>query len=67
MLWVSAAWAGETAVICVEEFTMKLVAATAPKTTLVAPLKLVPVMVTVVMPVIGPEVGDIEVIRGDPS
>ena len=57
MLWVPAAWAGETAVIWVSETTVKLVAATAPKSTLVAPVKPVPVMVTVVPPAVGPEVG----------
>jgi len=36
-------------VIEVEETTLKLVAATAPKSTLVAPVKLVPVIVTVVL------------------
>ena len=56
--------AGETALIWVEETTVKLVAASEPKPTRVAPVKLVPVMVTVVPPVDGPEVGEIEVIVG---
>ena len=47
--------------ISVEETTVKLVAATAPKATLVAPLKPVPVMVTVVPPVVGPELGEMAV------
>ena len=64
MLWVLAAWAGETAVISVEETTVKLVAATAPKSTLVAPVKPVPVMVTVVPPAGGPDVGEMEVMAG---
>ena len=64
MLWVLAAWAGETAVMSVEETTVKLVAATAPKSTEVAPLKPVPVMVTVVPPAGGPEVGETAVMAG---
>jgi hypothetical protein len=63
-LWAAAACAGDTAVISVEDATVKLVAATEPKTTLVAPVKLVPVMVTVVPPAGGPEVGEREVIVG---
>ena len=43
---VPAAWAGVVAVIWVAETTVKLVAAVAPKSTAVAPVKLVPVMVT---------------------
>ena len=42
--------AGETAVICVLEFTMKLAALVKPNMTAVAPEKLVPVIVTVVAP-----------------
>ena len=49
--------AGTVAVICVAELTMKPVAAVAPKVTAVAPLKLVPVMVTLVPPPVGPPVG----------
>ena len=64
MLWVLAAWAGETAVMSVEETTLKLVAATAPKSTEVAPVKPVPVMVTVVPPAGGPEVGEMAVMAG---
>src|SRR5690242_17849571 len=40
--------AGTVTVICVAEFTVKLLAARPPKVTLVAPVKLVPVIVTVV-------------------
>jgi len=58
------ACAGETAMISVLETTVKLVAATAPKRTLVAPVKFVPVMVTVVPPVIGPELGETPVTAG---
>jgi hypothetical protein len=64
MLCQPAAWAGETAVISVSETKVKLVAATVPKLTLVAPVKPVPVTVTVVPPVVGPEVGEIEVMVG---
>jgi hypothetical protein len=48
--------AGAVAVIWVAEFTA-YVAAVAPKRTAVAPLNPVPVMVTVVPPASGPEVG----------
>jgi hypothetical protein len=43
---------------------VKLVAATEPKTTLVAPVRLVPVIVTVVPPEVDPEVGEREVTVG---
>ena len=57
--------AGETAVISVEDTTVKLLAGPAPpKVTAVAPVKFVPVMVTVVFPVVGPEVGEREMIVG---
>ena len=49
--------AGEVAVICVAELTVKLVAAVAPNLTAVAPVKLVPVMTTLVPPAVGPDVG----------
>ena len=49
--------AGETAVIWVADTTVKLVAATVAKATAVAPVKPVPVMVTVVPPATGPEAG----------
>ena len=56
---------GEVAVIDVAELTVKPAAAVPPKVTAVAPVKLVPVMVTVVPPAIGPTVGEIEVIVGE--
>ena len=56
--------AGEVAVIEVAELTVKPVAAVAPKVTAVAPVKLVPVIVTVVPPAAGPDVGEIEVTVG---
>jgi hypothetical protein len=56
--------AGDVAVICVAELTVKLVAAAAPKVTPVATVKPVPVIVTVVPPVAGPDVGEIEVTVG---
>ena len=54
---VAAASAGETAVIVVLLLMMNDVAAVAPKATAVAPVKLVPVIVTDVPPPIGPEMG----------
>jgi len=62
-LWLLAVSAGETAVIVVAA-TVKQVAATKPKTTLVAPVKPVPVMVTVEPPAVGPDVGEMEVTVG---
>ena len=49
--------AGLVAVICVSESTVKLVAATAPKSTAVAAVKPEPVIVTDVPPANGPAVG----------
>src|SRR5665213_2196674 len=49
--------AAVTAVIWVTESTVKLAAAVAPNFTHVAPVKLVPVMTTLVPPAAGPEVG----------
>ncbi len=46
-----------TAVICVAELTVKLAAAVPPNCTAVAPVKLVPVMTTLVPPAAGPDVG----------
>ena len=51
--------AGDVAVICVAELTVKLLAAVAPKVTAVAPENPVPVIVTDVPPVAGPDVGEI--------
>ena len=56
--------AGEVVVIEVAELTVKPGAAVTPKVTAVTPVKLVPVMVTVVPPAAGPEVGEIEVTVG---
>jgi hypothetical protein len=55
---------GETAVIWVSLTTLKLAAAVGPKFTAVAPVKLVPVIVTVVPPVASPDVGEIDVTMG---
>jgi uncharacterized membrane protein len=49
--------AGEVAVICVALLTVKLVAPTPPNLTAVAPVKSVPVMMTLVEPAVVPEVG----------
>src|SRR5450631_2099400 len=49
--------AAVTAVIWVAELTVKLAAAVAPNFTAVAPVKLVPVMTTLVPPASGPDVG----------
>jgi hypothetical protein len=64
MLRAPAACAGAIAVICVPETTVNFVAATDPKRTLVAPVRPVPVMVTLVPPAVGPEDGAIAVIVG---
>jgi hypothetical protein len=48
----------------VEEFTVKPVALVAPNLTAVAPVKLVPVIMTEVPPVAGPKVGEIDVTVG---
>jgi hypothetical protein len=50
--------AGDVAVIDVAELTVKLVALAAPNFTAVAPVRLVPVMVTDVPPAVGPDVGE---------
>ncbi len=56
--------AGDVAVIWVAELTVKPVAGVAPKTTAVAPVRPVPVIVTVVPPEPGPDVGEIDVTVG---
>ena len=56
--------AGEVAVIDVAELTVKPVAAVAPNVTADAPVNPVPVIVTVVPPAVGPEVGEIDVTVG---
>ena len=57
MVFAPAAPAGVTAVIEVASTTTTLVAATPPTVTLLAPVKLVPVMVIAVAPAVGPEAG----------
>ena len=57
MVFAPAAPAGVTAVIEVASTTTTLVAATPPIVTLLAPVKLVPVMVIAVPPAVGPEAG----------
>ena len=54
---VPAACAGDTALMCDESFTVNDAAGVAPKFTAVAPVKLVPVIVTEVPPLAGPELG----------
>jgi len=56
--------AGDVAVIDVAELTTKLAALVAPNFTAVAPVRLVPVIVTEVPPAVGPEVGAIDVTVG---
>ena len=56
--------AGATAVICVAESTVNEVAAVPPNFTAVAPVKLLPVMVTGMPPAAGPLFGEIEVTVG---
>ena len=56
-LAVPAAPAGAVAVMEVLLATLKVVAATPPNVTLVAPVKFVPVRVTAVPPAVGPELG----------
>jgi hypothetical protein len=61
---VQAGSAGTTAEIDVAETTLKEVAAVEPKLTAVAPVKFVPVTVTVVPPAVGPEEGPTAVTVG---
>jgi len=56
--------AGEVAVIEVALLTLNEVAAVLPNLTAVVPLKLVPVIVTLVPPVVGPKFGATEVTVG---
>ena len=56
--------AGEAAVILVDDDTLKLAAGTVPKSTWMVPLKPVPFTVTEVPPLLGPDVGEIEVTVG---
>ncbi len=55
---------GDLAVICVAELTVKEVATMLPNLTEVAPVKPVPVIVTIVPPAIGPELGETPVTVG---
>ena len=59
--------AGAVAVIEVAEFTVKLVAGFAPKSTAVAPVKLVPLMVTDVPPPVEPLEGLSDTTDGGPE
>ena len=59
-----AAWAGLTAVICVDELIPKDAAPIVPNLTEVAPVKLVPVIVTDVPPIVDPPDGDTAVTVG---
>ena len=56
---------GLVALIWVAEFTVKLEAALLPKSTTVAPMKLAPVIVTPVPPLLAPEPGVTPVTTGD--
>lgn len=56
--------AGETAVIELSELTVKLTAAKPPKYTAVAPVKWLPLMVTVVPPAVDPDDGLIPITAG---
>jgi hypothetical protein len=56
--------AGETAVIWVSLTTLKLVAGVEPKLTAVAPVKLIPVIVTTAPPVASPDAGETDVTMG---
>ena len=64
---VPAAWAGDVAVIWISELIVKLVAAVAPKLTVVTEVRPEPVMVTDVPPEVVPAVGLTEVIIGAPK
>jgi hypothetical protein len=64
MLCPPAGCAGDTAVMCVSEFTVTLLAANEPNNTLLAPANPDPVIVTDVPPPIGPEDGDTPVTTG---
>ena len=61
---VPAACAGASAVSCVEEVKVTDVAGVVPKLTVVAAVKLVPVIVTVLPPLVGPAFGATAVIVG---
>ena len=61
---VPAEWAGDVAVICVELLTVKDVAAVPPKLTAVAPVRFVPLIVTLVPPAVEPVFGETPVTVG---
>jgi hypothetical protein len=61
---IPTAWAGEVVVISVSETTVKEPAAVVPKSTVVAVVNPVPVMVTGIPPAVGPDVGATEVTVG---
>ena len=61
---IPAACAGLVALIEVALFTVNEVAGIVPKVTFVAPVRLVPVIFTTVLPVVGPDVGEIPVMVG---
>jgi hypothetical protein len=61
---VTATSGGVTAVICVDELTVKLAASTPPNRMSLAPLKSVPVMTTVVPPAVLPELVPSPVMAG---
>jgi hypothetical protein len=58
---------GLIAVICVDELTVKLVAAVPPKSTALVLVKLLPVTTTEVPPAVGPAVGLTEETFANPS
>ena len=64
ILTVPADPAGDTAVISVDESTVKLVASMEPKSTYPAPERFSPVIVTLVPPEVGPVVGEMEETTG---
>ena len=66
MATVPAAWALVLALMVVAPVTVNVVAVVVPNLTAVAPVKLVPVMVTVVPPAMGPAVGVKLVMVGRP-
>ena len=59
-----AAWGGVVAVTWVEDTTLTFVAADPPKLTPLVPVRLVPVIVTIVPPAVLPDVGSIPLIVG---
>src|SRR5690242_20740127 len=61
---VPAPTAGDAAVIDASPFTMKLAAGVPPKLTAVASVKPVPVIATIVLPLVGPTFGDTPVTLG---